>query len=75
MAVIPPGAGSAGTASDRLALLLRQLAGANEYPGASYVIYIDDLDGTSGEIHPDAAEGPAPGSGLLLGDNLSSGGR
>lgn len=62
MAVTQPGAGAAGTASDRLAVTLRRMAGTNEVLAASAVIYLENEDGTTTEIRPPAE--PVPDEGV-----------
>lgn len=53
MPVSDPGAGSVGTATDRLAASIRRMASGTEVLAASAVIYMEQDDGTTVEIYPD----------------------
>jgi hypothetical protein len=59
MPVPPPGASAAGSAIDRLAIALRRMVTAPDYPAASTVIYLENADGTTEELRPDAPAGGA----------------
>lgn len=59
MPVPTPGAGSAGTPSDRLAASIRRMASGTEVLAASGVIYVEEEDGTTTELYPD----PVPDEG------------
>lgn len=59
MPVFDPGAGGAGTASDRLAMQIRRMTGGADVLGASAVIVFIDDDGTETEVRPeDVPAGP-----------------
>jgi hypothetical protein len=52
--VTQPGAGSAGTATDRLAVTLRRIAAVPPDLAASAVVYFEEDDGTTTELRPPA---------------------
>lgn len=64
MPVSEPGAGSVGTATDRLAASIRRMASGTDVLAASAVIYLEQEDGTTIEVYPDPEpiEGDEPPS-------------